>query len=276
MMSTRRTSPRLKPSPPPATVSSPDFNGSRSSPLKKDQPTRASSSKELSKRPTRADPKKKTNQQDNSKSRHKYQRKAGSSENRRQQKIKSKVKRFSRNLIKKAGGKKKVKKADVIRKVTPFETNEAQTSGVELRQNESQNLNQSNETRVNPTSLSNSIQDLKHQLKKATIKFDKACRQLVVLDQHMSDLQNSYTNALDNDRKTFKIVYRMQLATLEGTHNAYIEYIERQVEKIKKLKMLLFADSTAQAATNQNNMPNEIEDDLSFSQVEILTSNFSI
>ncbi len=79
---------------------------------------------------------------------------------------------------------------------------------------------------------------LKNQLKKATVKFDRACRQLILLDQHMNDLQNSYTNSLENDRKTFKIVYRMQLATLEGTHNAYIEYIERQVEKIKKLKQI--------------------------------------
>lgn len=86
------------------------------------------------------------------------------------------------------------------------------------------------------------IQNLRNQLKKATVKFDKACRQLVMLDQQMNDLQYSYTNSLENDRKTFKIVYRMQLATLEGTHNAYIEYIERQVEKIKKLKQMLFTD----------------------------------
>ena len=80
------------------------------------------------------------------------------------------------------------------------------------------------------------VAELKAQLKKATVKFNKACCQLIMLDQHMNDLQNSYTSSLDNDRKTFKIVYRMQLATLEGTHNAYIEYIERQIEKIKKLK----------------------------------------
>jgi len=67
----------------------------------------------------------------------------------------------------------------------------------------------------------------------------------------MSDLQNSYSNAVENDRKTFKIVFRMQLATLEGTHNAYIEYIERQVEKIKKLKQLLFTDNINQHLNNQ-------------------------
>lgn len=81
---------------------------------------------------------------------------------------------------------------------------------------------------------------LKTQLKKATIKFDKACRQLSILDQQINDLQNSYSSSLENERKTFKIIYRMQLATYEGAHNAYIQYIERQVEKIKKLKTLLF------------------------------------
>ena len=96
----------------------------------------------------------------------------------------------------------------------------------------------------NPPLHTLSTSELKFQLKKATVKFNKACRQLTLLDQHMSDLQNSYSNAVDNDRKTFKIVFRMQLATLEGTHNAYIEYIERQVERIKKFKQLLFRDST--------------------------------
>jgi hypothetical protein len=93
--------------------------------------------------------------------------------------------------------------------------------------------------------------ELMIQLKKATMKFDKACRQLLLLDQHMHDLQNSYSNSLENDRKTFKIVYRMQLATLEGTHNAYIEYIERQVEKIKKLKRLLFNDINQNLSNSQ-------------------------
>lgn len=96
------------------------------------------------------------------------------------------------------------------------------------------------------------MQAWRSQLKKARIKFDKACHQLTILDQHMSDLQNSYSNSLDNDRKMFKILYRMQLATYEGTHNAYIEYIERQVEKIKRLKRLLFIDTSSNEQPSDN------------------------
>jgi hypothetical protein len=102
---------------------------------------------------------------------------------------------------------------------------------------------------------------LKSQLIKARVKFDKACRQLTLLNQHINDLQNSYFNSLETDKKTFKIVYRMQLATLEGTHTAYIEYIERQVDKIRKFKRLLFSesasdlDAAATADTSVNTIP---------------------
>lgn len=85
------------------------------------------------------------------------------------------------------------------------------------------------------------------ELKKATIKFEKACEQLIKLDQKISDLQNSYSSSIETDRKTFKIVYRMQLATLEGTHEAYIEYIERKVDEIRKLKRSLFGDASEQS-----------------------------
>lgn len=77
------------------------------------------------------------------------------------------------------------------------------------------------------------------QLGKETSKFEKACRQLANLDQHIHDLHNSFSSSIECDRKTFKILYRMQLATFEGTRNAYIEYIERQMEKIKRLRRLM-------------------------------------
>jgi hypothetical protein len=120
----------------------------------------------------------------------------------------------------------------------------------------SQPNNEINSSNHNISLNSLSVEELKNQLKKATIKFDKACRQLITLDQHMNDLQNSYSSSLENDRKTFKILYRMQLATLEGTHNAYIEYIERQVEKIKKIKRLLFNDNNVSTTNNDINNTN--------------------
>lgn len=123
----------------------------------------------------------------------------------------------------------------------PPTTSTSTSTSTESNNNSTQTEQPTNQNQTAPLNES-TIQSLKSQLKKARIKFDKACHQLTILDQHMSDLQNSYSNSLENDRKTFKILYRMQLATYEGTHNAYIEYIERQVEKIKKLKRVLFYD----------------------------------
>jgi hypothetical protein len=98
---------------------------------------------------------------------------------------------------------------------------------------------------------------LKSQLVKARVKFDRACRQLTFLNQQINDLQNSYHNTLEADRKTFKIAYRMQLATLEGVHAAYIEYIERQVDKIRKFKRLLFNENTATTTTTNSSESND-------------------
>lgn len=135
----------------------------------------------------------------------------------------------------------------IIMNTTTADTNTttAVTTATTTNTNAVPTNNNNNNNTLSTFDLTNtlSMPELKFQLKKATVKFNKACRQLTLLDQHMSDLQNSYSNAVENDRKTFKIVFRMQLATLEGTHNAYIEYIERQVEKIKKLKHLLFSDT---------------------------------
>lgn len=90
-----------------------------------------------------------------------------------------------------------------------------------LRNNLPLNIDNTVISTSNPLSDIN-IHDLKFQLKKATVKFEKACRQLIMLDQHINDLQNSYSNSLENDRKTFKIVYRMQLATLEGDRKSVV------------------------------------------------------
>jgi hypothetical protein len=98
--------------------------------------------------------------------------------------------------------------------------------------------------------------DLKKTLKKATTKFNRACKQILKLDQKINDLQNSYTNAIETDRKTFKIVYRMQLATLEGLHEAYIEYIEKKVNEIRDLKNKIFgADDNTQQQQDQQQEP---------------------
>jgi hypothetical protein len=94
--------------------------------------------------------------------------------------------------------------------------------------------------------------DLKKTLNKATVKFNRACKQILKLDQKIKELQNSYTNAIETDRKTFKIVYRMQLATLEGLHEAYIEYIERKMNEIRELKNKLFGSDDNQIVSSNN------------------------
>ena len=145
---------------------------------------------------------------------------------------------------------------EVIRVQTPMTTTTTTTTRTR-RISETTKSNRTNSNTLNRIKRF----DLKKTLKKATVKFNRACKQILKLDQKINDLQNSYTNAIETDRKTFKIVYRMQLATLEGLHEAYIEYIERKVNEIRDLKNKLFGiDETndnisqpQQEQVNQNN-----------------------
>ena len=289
MLSNRRMSPRLKPfAPSPsssAESSTSSVNNHRTSITTKNNKHSIESLAKSNSKPSissRAVAKKKhtINQQRNL-SRHKKIRKISTKfadKSQQQQKIKTKSKQLSRKYVSKATERqRKLKKTEIVDKsntISAIDTNAASISGAnepiarESENNTSPSIG-ANENRQQQNSHL-SIQDLKIQLKKATIKFDKACRQLVILDQHMSDLQSSYTNALENDRKTFKIVYRMQLATLEGTHNAYIEYIERQVEKIKKLKVVLFNDPSYNSSQSTTaGLANQMQLDAQHSHSEI-------
>jgi hypothetical protein len=107
----------------------------------------------------------------------------------------------------------------------------------------------SSEPKKRPLSKTKQRQILQAGLEKANVKFEKACKQLIVLDRKINDLHNLYTSSMETDRKTFKIVNRMQLATLEATHEAYIEYIERKVNEIRKLKTKIYGNQMSANTT---------------------------
>jgi hypothetical protein len=119
------------------------------------------------------------------------------------------------------------------------------------KKKKTQSANQKQQTAKELNKKIKQKQMLKTKLKKATVKFEKACKQLIFLDRKINDLHNLYTSSMETDRKTFKIVNRMQLATLEATHEAYIEYIERKVDEIRKLKAKIFGCQIADNVTGQ-------------------------
>lgn len=140
----------------------------------------------------------------------------------------------------------------------------SQTSSIQLANSLTSNLMWSNSIESELSAATQSLTEqfnisvndatewyLKAQLNKARTKFDKACRQLTLLHQQISDMENAYSNAIDADKKPFKSLYKLELATLNGMHNAYLQYIDRQVNRIKKFKVLFFNEKEERTAPPQ-------------------------
>ena len=67
-------------------------------------------------------------------------------------------------------------------------------------------------------------------------KFRLACRQVVILNNRIADLQARYDRALRVDRKSFRYTLRLQLATTEGTRNMFYEYARRKAEELEAIQ----------------------------------------
>ena len=62
------------------------------------------------------------------------------------------------------------------------------------------------------------------QLRVLDRKFRRACRQGIILNNKITDLQARYDRALEVDSKSFLATLRLQLNTIKGVRDMYSEY----------------------------------------------------
>ena len=79
-------------------------------------------------------------------------------------------------------------------------------------------------------------QTLMTELRTLDKKFRRSCRQIVLLNNRISDLQARYKRAYRDDRKSFRYTLRLQLATTEGTRNMYYEYACRKADELEAIQ----------------------------------------
>ena len=77
---------------------------------------------------------------------------------------------------------------------------------------------------------------LTNQLQGLDRKFRRACRQVVTLNNKITDLQARYNRAYSVDRKSFRYTLRLQLATTEGMRNMYYEYACRRADELEAIQ----------------------------------------
>ena len=82
-------------------------------------------------------------------------------------------------------------------------------------------------------------QNLVNQINVLDRKFRRACRQVVILDNKIDDLQARYDRAVEVDRKSYRYTLRLQLAITEDVRNMYYEYGCLRGEEMHAIKRQL-------------------------------------
>ena len=71
---------------------------------------------------------------------------------------------------------------------------------------------------------------------KMDAKFQKACRQVLLLNNQVKEIGTRYDRAVRDNQRTQRYFLRLRLCTVEGLRNMYYEYACRQADKIADLE----------------------------------------
>lgn len=103
-------------------------------------------------------------------------------------------------------------------------------------------LKMSGETRSastsTPTPSTSGLVDnayLQEKLNDAQLKFEKACQQIVLLDQKIKDLEVRYKRALKNKKNSFRYNLRLRLSVVTGVKMMYHHYASTKADELHRL-----------------------------------------
>ena len=74
-------------------------------------------------------------------------------------------------------------------------------------------------------------------------RFKRACDQIVLLNQKLSQVQKRYRNAKNENNRSFRYNYRLQLAAVEGVRNMYYDYACAKADQVAELRRELFNET---------------------------------
>lgn len=85
--------------------------------------------------------------------------------------------------------------------------------------------------------------DKRFTLGEAEHRFRKACDQIVMLNQRLSDVQKRYKMAKRNNNRSFRYNLRLKLAVIEGSRNMFYDYAYAKADQVASLRLELFNES---------------------------------
>lgn len=70
----------------------------------------------------------------------------------------------------------------------------------------------------------------------AHARFDKACKQVVLLNDKLHDLQHRYRKAEKRNQRNFRYSLRLRMAVVEGVRNMYFDYATIKANELNELR----------------------------------------
>jgi len=67
-------------------------------------------------------------------------------------------------------------------------------------------------------------------------KFQKACEQVLVLNNMLRELQIRYDRAARDNLRTYRYALRLRLCTVEGLRNTLYEYVTQKADDIEQME----------------------------------------
>ena len=80
------------------------------------------------------------------------------------------------------------------------------------------------------------------QLYESQRRYQRACDQLLLLNQRLTLLNRRYGSARYNDQKIFRYSLRMRILTVEGLLNAYCNYACLKKNEVLDLRFKLYGE----------------------------------
>ena len=77
---------------------------------------------------------------------------------------------------------------------------------------------------------------LQVQVLQMDAKFQKACEQVLVLNNMLKELQIRYDRAARDNLRTYRYALRLRLCTVEGLRNTLYDYVTQKADDIEQME----------------------------------------
>ena len=73
-------------------------------------------------------------------------------------------------------------------------------------------------------------------------RFQRACRQIIMLNNRLTELNRRYGAARRENLRPFRYTLRLRLAVVEGMRNVYYDYAHQKADEMAALRKELFGE----------------------------------